>query len=308
MVAVVWPPVARGDRAFAAIAWLGLVAVLLLIPSLSGLVSQLTGRGPQTLLPSLEAAYPWLLALTATSVFAGLGIARRRLGDTALRRRRLVMGGALGAVFVVASGGLFTVAAVVNELALDDRPAITSRFGPTDPTLTTPQCSEPLAVGPTARVQLQMDAAIDDRRTGQALIDGVRDGSDVRWSGFAASRFTLGQHGVSRHRRPRLGARARDRVDRRSPTDRTTGESLDAQLAAVALTTGNRAVAEDAGLCLHRGRARPALPDHDRRRHAAPRAARGRAPGRATSTSPGGAASSTTGCSPTGSWDRSMRT
>src|SRR4051794_3011375 len=70
--AVVWPPVARGDRAFAAIAWLGLVAILLLIPSIGGLVTQLQGGGPQTLLPSFEAAYPWLLALIATGLFAGL--------------------------------------------------------------------------------------------------------------------------------------------------------------------------------------------------------------------------------------------
>ncbi len=34
--------------------------------SFGGLVAQLLARGPQTLLPSLEAAYPWLLALALT--------------------------------------------------------------------------------------------------------------------------------------------------------------------------------------------------------------------------------------------------
>jgi hypothetical protein len=80
VAAVTWPPVAHGDRAFAATAWLGLAAVLLLVPSLAGIVGQLAGGGPQTLVPSAEAAYPWLLALIATGLFAGLGIARRRLG------------------------------------------------------------------------------------------------------------------------------------------------------------------------------------------------------------------------------------
>ena len=92
LAAVFWPPVARGDRAFAGIVWLGLLAGLLLVPSIGGVLNQLLGRGPQTLLPSVESAYPWLLALVATSVFAGLGIARRILGETALRRSRLVGG------------------------------------------------------------------------------------------------------------------------------------------------------------------------------------------------------------------------
>ena len=38
---------------------------------------QLVDRGLQTLLPSLEVAYPWALAILGTSLFAGLGIARR---------------------------------------------------------------------------------------------------------------------------------------------------------------------------------------------------------------------------------------
>ena len=54
LAAVFWPPVARGDRAFAGIVWLGLLAGLLLVPSIGGVLNQLLGRGPQTLLPSLE--------------------------------------------------------------------------------------------------------------------------------------------------------------------------------------------------------------------------------------------------------------
>ena len=40
---VVWPPVARGDRAFPTIVWLGIVGLLFLVPSIVGVVDQLTG-------------------------------------------------------------------------------------------------------------------------------------------------------------------------------------------------------------------------------------------------------------------------
>ncbi len=49
----------------------------------SGVVNQLLAFGSRTLLPSAEAAYPWLLALFATSLFSGFGIARRLQGGTA---------------------------------------------------------------------------------------------------------------------------------------------------------------------------------------------------------------------------------
>ncbi|OGO57627.1 MAG: hypothetical protein A2V85_13955 [Chloroflexi bacterium RBG_16_72_14] len=252
LVAVLWPPVARGDRAFAAIAWLGLGAVLLLLPSLAGIATQLAGRGPQTLLPSLEAAYPWLLALLATGLFAGLGVARRRLGETSLRRRRLRLGTALGFAFTVLAGAAFTVAAVANELALGDRPSISSRFGPTDPEVEPPRCSEPLGAGTTARLELRMDDTVDDRRTGQVVIDGIRNGADVRWTGFAATRLTLGTHGMAR-----IGDRAwllqPGIAWTAVPLDVAAGTDLDRQLVTIALTPGNRAVAEDRGLAYIEG-------------------------------------------------------
>lgn len=250
--AVRWPPVAHGDRAFAGIAWLALGAILLLLPSLQGLVAQLAGRGPQTLLPSLEAAYPWLLALLGTSLFAGLGIARRRLGETALRRRRLLLGSGIALVMVLVAGAAFTTAAVVNELALGNRPSIASQFGPTDPTLETPPCGGPMVPGPTARLELRMDAAIDGQRSGQVLISGIRDGADVRWTGYAATRLTLGQHGIAR-----IGDRAwklePNAIWTAATPDQASGRDLDRQLMAVALTMGNRAVAEDRGLAFIEG-------------------------------------------------------
>ena len=71
---------------------LGVIALLCLVPSIAGVVTQLLAFGSRTLLPSAEAAYPWLLALFATSLFSGFGIARRLRRDGALRRNRLLGG------------------------------------------------------------------------------------------------------------------------------------------------------------------------------------------------------------------------
>ena len=276
VAAVAWPPVTRGDRAFAATAWLALAAVLLLIPSIAGLVAQLVGRGPQTLLPSFEAAYPWLVALAATALFAGLGLARRRLGGASRRRRRLAVGAAFGLVMVLAAGTLFSAIAIVNELALGDRAAIASRFGPTDPTLEPPPCNGELRAGSTARLNLRLDGSVDDKRIGQAVLDGIRDGSDFRWTGFAASHLLVGQVGAMR---------VADEAWERLPGTGWLGTSLaavenrdlDVPIVNEALTPDNRSVAEDHGTVVHRGGAGAALPDHGGRRHAAPGRARGRA-------------------------------
>ena len=252
IAAVAWPPVARGDRAFAGIAWLGLLAVLLLVPSIAGLVAQLIGRGPQTLMPSFEAAYPWILALTATSLYAGLGVARHRLGGGALRRRRLGVGGAVAMLMVLAAGTLFSAVAIGNELALGDRPALGSRFGPTDPDLEPPPCDGELRAGPSARLDLLLDASVDGRRTGQVVIGGIRDGSDFRWLGFAATRLLVGQVGAAR-----VGDGAWDRQPGtpwvRAPLATVTNLDLDVPLIDVALTNANRSVAEDYGLAYIEG-------------------------------------------------------
>ncbi|HEY4189980.1 MAG TPA: hypothetical protein VGM28_06145 [Candidatus Limnocylindrales bacterium] len=252
VAAVAWPPVARGDRAFAATAWLALVAMLLLIPSIAGLVTQLVGRGPQTLLPSFEAAYPWIVALLATALFAGLGLARRRLGGSALRRRRLVVGAAFGIVMVLAAGSLFSAMAIVNELALGNRAAIASRFGPTDPALEPPPCNGELHAGSTARLNLRLDGTADDARIGQVVIDGIRDAGDFRWTGFAATHLLVGQVGALR-----AGDDAWTRVPGTGwmtmPLPAVENLDLDVPIVEEALTPANRSVAEDRGLAFIEG-------------------------------------------------------
>ena len=247
LAAMIWPPVARGDRAFATIAWLGLGAILLLAPSIGGLIGQLQARGPQTLLPSLEAAYPWALALLATAIFAGLGIARTRLGATALRRRRLVRGTGIGAIGAILAGTVFTSAALANELALRDRTIVSSRFGPTDPTVEPPLCGEPLAAGDTARVSGSLDLEIDGRRVGVLTFAGERDGSDVRWLGYVASERALGRVAMAR-----IGDSAWEIAPGGTwvpvPLDRADGADLDRQLLSVALSPADRSVAELHGI------------------------------------------------------------
>ena len=252
LAAVVWPPVARSGRVLALTAWLALGAILLLVPSIAGLVTQLEGRGPQTLLPSAEAAYPWVLALLATGLYAGIGIARQRLGQRSPRRRRLLVGSLVGLVMVLAAGSLFSTAAVVNELALGDRPAISSRFGPTDPTLEPPACDGALCAGVTAVLSLQMDSSIDGSMVGQVSVAGARSGTDIRWSGFAATRFVLGQVGYAQVGPLgwELGPSSRWST---AAASRMLGRSLDLQVLDVALTTGNRSVAENRGLAYIEG-------------------------------------------------------
>ena len=252
LAAIRWPPVARGTYPVVVIAWLALGAILLLVPSLAGLIDQLTGNGPQTLLPSAEAAYPWILALLATCLFAGLGIARRRLGETSLRRRRLAYGGVVALVLTVTTGSLITAAAAANELALAGRPSIASRFGPTDPDLEPPACTAPLTISSTARIQLVMDSSIDGRYAGTVRLAGTRDGADVAWTGFAGTRFTLGQHGLVRLAGT-VWERQPGEAWQRADAFRGDGRDLDRQLILAALQPGSRGVAEDRGLAFIEG-------------------------------------------------------
>jgi hypothetical protein len=242
-----WPPVARGDRAFSTLVWLGLGTLLVLIPSIGGVLNQLLARGPQTLLPSVEAAYPWALALLGTSAFSGLGIARKLLGETALRRRRLVRGLLLGAAATVVVGGAFTSVAIANELALRDRPAAASRYGPTDPSLEPPLCLVPPRIGSQARVDVLLRGTVDLRPIGNVDQRGVRHGGDFRWLAYVATTRELGQVGAARvgptgWRLPAGGGWQIVRVGE------VAGLDLDAQVLRVALEAGSREAAEDHGL------------------------------------------------------------
>lgn len=247
VAAIAWPPLVRGDRMFIGVMTLGVGAILLLIPSTGSVLNQVINGGAQTLLPSLEVAYPWLLALLATSIFAGLGIARRTLGGDSLRSARLLRGAALGVGATVVIGSTFAGVAVANDLALRDRPAASSPFGPTDPNREPPDCSDPIKNGTTALVAEQMAASIDNHPVGQYQLSGERSGDDLRWTADVATDRALGRYGVARVGNaawlqisggPWIG------VDPAQVAD----AGIDVQVVTTALTSDLRTAAENRGL------------------------------------------------------------
>ena len=247
-LALLWPPVARGDRAFWAIGGLGVAALLLLLPSIAGLVAQLQAGGAQTLLPSLEAAYPWLLALGATALFTGLGIARRVLGGDAIRRRRLILGATIAMVLTLAIGGAFAGAAIANDLALQGRPAAESPFGPTDPSLKPPPCDGPIAAGRSAHVSLALTGQVDLRASmGDIALDGVREGSDLRWTAAAATSTVLGTFGAARIGSDAWTYDARTGWTPAQPAS-LDDATLDLLVVTAALAPGDRVAAESLGI------------------------------------------------------------
>ena len=245
---VIWPPVARGSRAFQLMISLGFGSLLMLLPSIGGVLNQLLALGSQTLLPSAEAAYPWSLALLGTSLLTGFGLARRVRGD-ALRRHRMLLGIAIALVLTTAAGALFAGVAVANELALagSDRPLASSRYGPTDATQVPPSCDGRLTVGPAARVTMHLDAAVDLRPIGTVDLSGVRSGTDFRWLAYVATNRQLGSFGAAR-----IGQRAWERTPERgwvaTPTATVATESIDLQALDAALIPDYRTTAEDRGI------------------------------------------------------------
>lgn len=223
--------------------WVGLGSLLLLVPSIADVSTQLVQRGAQTLLPSLEAAYPWALALFGTSLFAGFGIARRLLGATAMKRRRLVRGIAVATVLATGAGAAFTAIAMANELALRDRPTTSSRFGPTDTEKEPPPCDSTLTAGTTARIELHLTGELDGRSIGGIDLAGDRSGGDFRWLAYAATSSELGLHGAAR-----IGTDAWVREPfggwRRAALSEVADATIDLQALETALLLGTRAAAE----------------------------------------------------------------
>jgi hypothetical protein len=248
---LVWPPVARSGRAFAGHVWLGLATLLVLVPSMGGVLAQIVARGPQTLLPSAEAAYPWALALFGTALFSGLGVARAVLGGTALRRRRLVRGVLIAVAATAGISLAFTGAAIGNELALRDRAVAGSRFGPVNPAIEPPACAEPVRPAASARVEIDFAGDVDRVPLGTVDLRGVRRGDDYRWLAYVATDRELGQYGaawiagVAWRLDPGLGWQ----VD----PSRAEGYTLDRAVLAAAVEAGARPAAETLGISFFEG-------------------------------------------------------
>jgi hypothetical protein len=247
LAGLIWPPVTRGENAFAGMIWLGIAALLVLVPSVAGLLEQLQALGSQTLLPSFEAAYPWLLAIAATSLFSGLGIARRWRGAAAIRRRRFIDGALIGVGLTALSATLFAGAAVANDVAIRDQVAAVSRFGPTAVEDPPPACDGFVRAGTSATLRADFSGKIDGRPIGSITLSGQRSEGDVRWSAYVATDQRLGLAGA---------ARVGDSAWLRQPggawasvsTARLSTLTIDVQVLAAALTSGDRKTAEDHGI------------------------------------------------------------
>jgi hypothetical protein len=247
IAAAAWPPAARGRLAFRLIAALGAATVIILLPTLESLVRQLVGRGLPTLLPSLEAAYPWALAIVGTSLFAGLGLARRIRGPTSGRPGRLGAAVTIGLLLAVVSAGAMAGAAIANDRALRDRPAASSRFGPTDPDLVPPRCDGELAAGTTASLALDLEGRVDGRSLGIAVLSGTRAGQDFRWLAEVTTTRVVGIAGAAavgeQGWRREAGTRWLD-----VPAATARRQALDLVIVALASDPARRAAAEDLGL------------------------------------------------------------
>jgi hypothetical protein len=247
VASTVWPPLVRGDRASAGVFWLGLVAGLLLIPSIGGIASQVVVGGADPLLPSLEVVYPIALALLATSLFTGLGITRPAFPNPGAGRRRLAASIAFALVTTTAIGAIFAGVSVADNAAAQERPVSYSRFGPTSPGLTPPNCNGPLKATVTSRVGLELWGDVDGRGVGTVGLTGTRSGSDVSWmaqagkAGSADMRYGLVRIGSS------AWSQEKDSPWAGVALSTTQNDLLDATVFDVALSPGNRATAEDRG-------------------------------------------------------------
>jgi len=179
LAALAWPPLVRGRRASAVVAWIGILELLLLAPSLAGLVSALRQPGTSPFLPSGEDAYAWFVTLAAASLFAGIGLSRRVLGGMALRRARLSLAGLIAVSMIAVGSGISGVAALGTEVAYSSGGA--GAPGPSPASLP-PTCSAGLIPAEDAEVTIAAMAQTDGHDIGSVELSGVRAGSLEHWS------------------------------------------------------------------------------------------------------------------------------
>ena len=244
--AIVWPPLVRSDRGSAGVFWLGLGAALLLLPSIAELSNQVVERGTQPLLPSLEVVYPWVLALFATSLFAGLGLSRQLISEVGVGKRRFAASVGFAVVMTFVIGASFTGVSLADNAALADRPGAHSRFGPTSAALIPPECNGTIVSARTAQVELDLWGDVDGRSVGTSTLTGSRSGTDVSWKAQVARSDLFGVYGVTI-----LGSEAwtlaPDGDWTQVPKAELASDSLDATVLEQALSPLNRATAEDHG-------------------------------------------------------------
>ncbi len=138
-----------------------------------------------------------MLALFATSLFAGLGLSRQLISEVGVGRRRFAasVGFALITTFVI--GAVFTGVSLADNAALADRAGAHSRFGPTSATLIPPECNGKIVGARTAQVDLDLWGDVDGRSVGTAGLIGSRSGENVSWKAQVARTDLFGEYGVT---------------------------------------------------------------------------------------------------------------
>lgn len=254
--ALVWPPRFSDRRVGLAVMWMGIVSVLLVVPSVVLLLQTLAAGGRQTLLPSPETAYAAALALATTCAFAGLGYVSARggaagAGGPAGRRdasSRVIRGTALGLVMTFVVAAAFGGAALANETALRASLQDASPFGPNDPALVLPPCTELPREAAYARVHISAEGRLDSALIGSVTLDGVRAREAERWTAQRATPFSAGPLGFTRvgpRAWSRRGGGQWDEVSREVFGPAPSG-TLDRAVRALVSGPG-RAAAEDLG-------------------------------------------------------------
>ena len=281
--------------------WSGSAAgcLLLLVPSIADVTGQLGGRGVQTLLPSVEAAYPWVLGLLGTCLFTGFGIARRRLGrggdaPTAARsqawRSRPSWRSAAAwssarsrwATSSPCATGSPPRRGSARPTSIASRRRATARWGSVRP----PGSPSTSTGRSTAR------------RSGTIELAGERWRSDVRWLAYVATTRDLGLHGAAVIgndtwlREPFAGWR-------RSTATEIGRADVDLHGVPRRPVAGGPSRSRVARGRADRRRPGPPMPDPGRRADLPGRVPAGRPGLSATRTSSTGSASSTTGSSST---------
>lgn len=261
VASIIWPPLVRSDRGSAGVFWLGLVAGLMLVPSIAGVAAQVMQGGSQPLLPSLEVVYPWALALLATSFFAGIGISRQFIPEVGIGRRRVVASVAFAILATSIIGGAFAGVSLADDAAMRDQPAAYSRFAPalmppqtrgpgagsTAAVITPPECSQALSTAASGKVDLDLSARVDSQAVGTVSLTGSRSGSNVSWTAQLVRSDLFGQYGGVRIGSSNWTMSPGSDWAVASPSS-PDGQSLDLAVLAGALSLRNRATAEDRGL------------------------------------------------------------
>jgi hypothetical protein len=247
VAAFVWPPLVRSDPESAGIFWIGIIAGLLLLPSIGGVAGQVLQGGAVPLVPSPEIVYPWAMALLATSLFAGLGITRQLIPEVGIGRRRLATSIAFAVAATTVIGGVFAGVSLADDAALREKPAAYSRYGPTDAKVAPPDCTGTIVTPRSGSMTLDLWGDVDQRAIGNVNLTGSRSGSDYSFTAQVVSPEILGQYGGAK-----IGAalwlKTPDTVWTATKTEAVASSQLDEAVLAGALSIQDRATAENHGL------------------------------------------------------------